>query len=135
MTGKREWPGIDAPAAGLGGWSSRSTMTICGARHHDVAHLHLGDVEHALEHLLGVGIEQPALARLLEHFHAALRDPRLAGQARVMRRTIVLPDCLHRALMASSALSTGIRIGESEPAQHRDLAPLHARGIASCSWS
>ena len=50
-----------------------------GARHHDVAHLHVGDRKHALEHHQRVVVEQAASARLAQPFDQVAEVARLAG--------------------------------------------------------
>ena len=74
--------GLDHDRQQLGGAVVARHARHLRARHHDVAHLQVGDGEHALEHLEGIGVEHPALGRLaqvLEQLRAVLRP---AGQLR-----------------------------------------------------
>jgi hypothetical protein len=50
------------------------------ARHHDVAHLDLGDLQHAFEHGEHVRVDQAAVAGVLEHVAELLEVARLARQ-------------------------------------------------------
>ena len=49
------------------------------ARHHHVAHLDLGDLEHRLEHLEHVGVDQAAIPRVREHVGELFEIARFAG--------------------------------------------------------
>ena len=64
ITGKREWPRLDHGRQDV----RRRIVAVddrhLRARHHDVAHLQLGDAQHAFEHRERVGVDQAALARL-----------------------------------------------------------------------
>ena len=50
------------------------------ARHHDVAHLDLRDLQHALEHREHVGVDQAAVRGVREHVGELLEVARLAGE-------------------------------------------------------
>jgi hypothetical protein len=52
------------------------------ARNHDVAHLHLGDVHHALDHGKRIGIEEIALVGRMQQLHQLFAVFRLAQQER-----------------------------------------------------
>ncbi len=52
------------------------------ARHHDVAHLHLGDLQRALDHRKGVGVEEISLERRVQQLEQLLAVLRLAHQQR-----------------------------------------------------
>ena len=70
ITGKRECP--DSTTTGR----MRADRIIAAhehhlcARHHDVAHLQVGHLQHALEHGERVRVDQPALPRLAQHLAA-----------------------------------------------------------------
>ncbi len=49
------------------------------ARHHDVAHLHVRDRQHAFEHDQRIAVEQSALARLAQILDEFRKIPRFAG--------------------------------------------------------
>ena len=50
-------------------------------RNHDVAHLQIGDLQHALEHGQRIGIDQTALARFAQQGEQILAILRLRGEA------------------------------------------------------
>ena len=63
------------------------------ARHHDVAHLQVGDAEHALEHTQRLGIDEPAALRLAQLLHEVVAVLGLAGE-----RAAELAHPAHRAV-------------------------------------
>ena len=50
-------------------------------RNHDVAHLQVGDLQHALEHGQRIGVDETALARFAQQREQALAILRLRGEA------------------------------------------------------
>ena len=59
------------PMGDLGQQGLQRLITVdgdhLGARDHDVAHPHLGDLQHPFQHLLGIVVDQPALTGQADH--------------------------------------------------------------------
>ena len=86
-TGKREWPGLDDRRQDARERIVAPHADHLRARHHDVAHLQVGHVEHALEHRERIGVDQPALGRLAQQLEQLRAVLQAAGQrARQARR-------------------------------------------------
>ncbi len=63
------------------------------ARHHDVAHLQIGDPQHPFEHRESIGIEHAALLGTRRASRRALRDPPAARPVCVSGATATVPWC------------------------------------------
>ena len=82
MTGKREWPAsIDLGQELLGGLVDVDHVHL-RARHHDVARLQLGDLQHALDHGERVRVHQVALVGGAQQLDQLLAVLGLAHQDR-----------------------------------------------------
>ena len=81
ITGKREWP--DSITTGR----MRAARLVAAdehhlrPRHHDVAHLQVRDLEHALDHRERIAVDQAALAGIAQHGEQLLAVLRLGGRA------------------------------------------------------
>ena len=82
ITGKRECSVSMTSGMNSSGASSIDTTVHLRARDHDVAHRHLGDLQHALDHRQRVGVEQRALERAVQQVDQLLAVLGLARQER-----------------------------------------------------
>ena len=76
ITGKREWPLSTTVLSSVSPSSVAIEHGHLRARHHDVAHLDVGDAEHAFEHHERIAFDdlaQRGLAQVLDDFAAILR--------------------------------------------------------------
>ena len=94
MTGKRECRVSSTSGMNAGRLVVERDDVHLRARDHDVAHRHLGHLQHALDHRQRVGVEQLALERAVQQREQFLAVLGLAGQERgeplEQRRLVVL---------------------------------------------
>ena len=124
-TGTRECPDSTTTGRMRVTGSLRRTNTICARGTMMSRTLRSADLEHPLEHGERIGIDQAAFARLAQH-------PQELGA--VLRLGEPLREALQPAaggvqVLGHRVLGAPVGVGETEPAQHRDLAALHAARI------
>ena len=74
ITGKRECPDSTTTGRMRPGRIAAPHEHHLRARHHDVAHLEIPDLEHPFEHGERVGVEEAALAGFAQHGQQLLRS-------------------------------------------------------------
>ncbi len=114
------------------------------ARDHDVAHRHLGDLQHALDHRQRVGVEELALERAVQELEELLAVLGLARQERATaaRAASACPACRRaRSIVSASArprrvAARGVGVGHAEAARGSpSRAPPSPARVAAVSWS